>query len=138
MPHCKVPRDNIYCKQTWVWPKAQYFKNFVNKEPRWLLLSWPFLELMCQERQLQELFIMENLEVTIQEKLHCWNMVAFVWKSKGEAFNPKNTVPTVKHGGIIMLWGCYAASGTRNLVCVHKTMKKSSDILKNNLKKVLL
>ena len=30
--------------------------------------------------------------------------VAYVWRVKGEAFNPKNTVPTVKCvGGIIML-----------------------------------
>ena len=25
--------------------------------------------------------------------------VAFVWRKKGEAYNPKNTVPIVKHGG---------------------------------------
>ncbi|KAK3550813.1 hypothetical protein QTP70_005720 [Hemibagrus guttatus] len=32
---------------------------------------------------------------------------------KGEAFNPKNTIPTVKHGGgHIMLWGCLSVSGT--------------------------
>ena len=23
----------------------------------------------------------------------------YVWRKKGEAYNPKNTVPTVKHGG---------------------------------------
>lgn len=34
-----------------------------------------------------------------------------VWRSKGEALNPKNTVPIAKHGGgSIMLSGCYAAS----------------------------
>ena len=31
----------------------------------------------------------------------------YVWRKKGEAYKPKNTVPTVKHGGgNIMLWGC--------------------------------
>lgn len=31
--------------------------------------------------------------------------------SKCEAFNPKNTVPTVMSGGdSIVLWGCFAAS----------------------------
>lgn len=28
-----------------------------------------------------------------------------------EAFDPKNAIPTVEHGGVsIMLWGCFAAS----------------------------
>ena len=48
--------------------------------------------------------------------------VAYVWRRKGEAFNPKNTVPTVKHGGgSIMLWGCFTASGTGSLV--HEKIK---------------
>ena len=42
--------------------------------------------------------------------------VAFVWPRKGGAFNPKNTVPTVKHeGGRIMLWGYCSASGPGSL-----------------------
>ena len=51
--------------------------------------------------------------------------VAYVWRKQGEAYNPKNTVPTVKHGGVsIMLWWCFSASGTGKLVRVEGVMKK--------------
>ena len=65
-------------------------------------------------------------------------MDAYVWGRKGEALNPKNTVPTVKHGGgSIMLWGCFAASGAGSLVLVHDIMKKENyvEILRDNMQK---
>ena len=61
----------------------------------------------------------------------------YVWRKKGEAYNPKNTVPTVKHGGgNIMLWGCFSSQGTGNLVKVPGIMKKENyiQILDENLK----
>ena len=68
-----------------------------------------------------------------------WHMdVAYVWRRKGEAFNPKITVPTVKHGGgSIMLWGCFAASGTGSLAQMHGIGKKENylEILRDNMQK---
>ena len=61
----------------------------------------------------------------------------YVWRKKGEAYKPKNTVPTVKHGGgNIMLRGCFSSSGTGNLVKVQGIMKKEDyiSILEKNVK----
>ncbi len=36
-----------------------------------------------------------------------------------DEYNPKNNIPTVKHGGgNIMLWGCFSAKGNRPIHCV--------------------
>ncbi len=38
------------------------------------------------------------------------------WRKKKDEYNPKNTIPTVKHGGgNIMLWGCFSTKGTGRL-----------------------
>ena len=59
------------------------------------------------------------------------------WRKEGEAFHPKRTIPTVKHGrGSIMLRGCFAAAGTGKLQKVDGTVRKVQyiEILKHNLK----
>ncbi len=49
----------------------------------------------------------------------------YFWRKVGEAFNPKNTFPTVKNGvQTIIFWGCFAISGPGELVRVHGIMKK--------------
>uniref|UniRef100_A0A8C8K1R5 Metallophosphoesterase 1 n=1 Tax=Oncorhynchus tshawytscha TaxID=74940 RepID=A0A8C8K1R5_ONCTS len=50
----------------------------------------------------------------------------YVWRKKGEACKPKNTIPTVKHGGgSVMLLGCFDAEGTG-------TRNKIDDIMRED------
>lgn len=65
------------------------------------------------------------------------NKVSSIYRKSGEAFLPKNTIPTVKHGGgSLMFWGSFAASGPGRLVKVTGIMKKEDyvKILDENLK----
>ena len=40
------------------------------------------------------------------------NLTPRVWRKRNAEYNPKNTIPTVKHGGEnLMLWGCFSAKG---------------------------
>ncbi|KAL0146521.1 hypothetical protein M9458_058152 [Cirrhinus mrigala] len=60
----------------------------------------------------------------------------YVHRRKNEAYQEKNTVPTVKHGGgSVMFWGCFAASGTGCLESVQGTMKSQDyqGILERNV-----
>src|SRR4029434_5710554 len=60
----------------------------------------------------------------------------YVWRKKNEAYAEKNTLPTVKNGGgSVVLWGCFAASGTGNLQRAEGTMDsvKYQEILGKNV-----
>ena len=51
-------------------------------------------------------------------------------------YNPKNTIPTVKHGGgNLMLWGCFSAKGTGRLHRIEGRMNGAMyrEILGDNL-----
>ncbi|KAI4898573.1 hypothetical protein NFI96_009988 [Prochilodus magdalenae] len=51
------------------------------------------------------------------------NKTRRVWRKVNAELHPKNTIPTVKHGGgNIMLWGCFSAKGPGRLVRVHERM----------------
>ncbi len=49
-----------------------------------------------------------------------------VWRRRNAAYDPKNTIPTVKHGGRnIILWGCFSAKGTGQLHHIKGTMDEA-------------
>ncbi len=50
------------------------------------------------------------------------NSTRHVWRRRNAVYDPKNTIPTVKHGGGNMLWGCFSAKGTGQLHCIKGTM----------------
>ena len=44
------------------------------------------------------------------------NSTRHVWRKRNAEYNPKNTIPTVKHGGgNLILWGCFSPKGTERL-----------------------
>lgn len=64
---------------------------------------------------IRDLLLGNNFSGPMKQKLNCLAIIVLtiiVWKKKGEAFKPKNTIPTVKHrGGSIMLSKCFKAVG---------------------------
>ena len=64
------------------------------------------------------------------------NSTRRVWRKRNAEYNPKNTRPTVKHGGgNLMLWGCFSAKGTGRLHRIEGRMNGAMyrEILANNL-----
>ncbi|CDQ97075.1 unnamed protein product [Oncorhynchus mykiss] len=64
------------------------------------------------------------------------NSTRRVWRTKSAELHPKNTIPTVKHGGgNIMLWGCFSAKGPGRLIRVKERMNGTMyrEILSENL-----
>ncbi|KAI3363740.1 hypothetical protein L3Q82_001204 [Scortum barcoo] len=61
----------------------------------------------------------------------------YIWRKNGTAFDKKNIMPTVKHGGgSVMVWGCFAASGPGQLTVIDGIMNSGvyQKILKDNVR----
>ncbi len=57
------------------------------------------------------------------------NLTRRVWRRRLAAYDNKNTIPTVKHGGgNIMLWGCFSAKGTGKLNHIKWTMDRARSL----------
>ena len=64
------------------------------------------------------------------------NSTRRVWRKRNAEYSPKNTIPTVKHGGgNLMLWGCFSAKGTGRLHRIEGRMNGAMyrEILGDNL-----
>ena len=64
------------------------------------------------------------------------NSARRVWRKRNAEYSPKNTIPTVKHGGgNLMLWGCFSAKGTGRLHRIEERMNGAMylEILGDNL-----
>ena len=61
----------------------------------------------------------------------------YIWRKSNTAFQKKNIIPTVKHGGgSVMVWGCFAASGPGQLAVIDGKMNSAvyQKILKENIR----
>lgn len=70
-------------------------------------------------------------------ELFSYNHQRYVWRKKNTAFEHKNLVPTVKHGGgSIMVWGCFSSKGPGQLALIDGRMDSVmyQQILDENIK----
>uniref|UniRef100_A0A8C6PBJ9 Transposase n=1 Tax=Nothobranchius furzeri TaxID=105023 RepID=A0A8C6PBJ9_NOTFU len=61
----------------------------------------------------------------------------YIWRRSHTAFQTNNIIPTVKYGGgSVMVWGCFAASGTGKFAVINGTMNSTvyQNILKENVR----
>ena len=91
-----------------------------------------------KEHKEKECTFWEKVLWTDETKLELFghNYRNHVWRKDGEAYLPKNTVPTVKFGGgSIMIWGCFSAKGVGKVSVIDGKMNVESyqKILQDNL-----
>uniref|UniRef100_A0A8C5MKH6 Transposase n=1 Tax=Leptobrachium leishanense TaxID=445787 RepID=A0A8C5MKH6_9ANUR len=114
--HARTPRRTLLLSPKNKKSRLQYAKSHVDKPQKfWDSVLW------TDETKLELFGPMDQ---------------RYVWRRKKKAYEEKNTLPTVKHGGgSIMLWGCFASAGTGNLQRVQGTMNslQYQEILDDNV-----
>lgn len=81
----------------------------------------------------------ENILWTDETKVELFGRCVsrYIWRKSNTAFQKKNIIPTVKHGGgSVMVLGCFAASGPGRLAVIDGTMNSAlyQKILKENVR----
>uniref|UniRef100_A0A8C5MZ74 Transposase Tc1-like domain-containing protein n=1 Tax=Leptobrachium leishanense TaxID=445787 RepID=A0A8C5MZ74_9ANUR len=104
--HARIPRRTPLLSPKNKESRLQYAKSHVDKPQKfWDSVLW------TDETKLELFGPMDQ---------------GYVWRRKNKAYEEKNTLPTVKHGGgSIMLWGCFASAGTGKLQRVQGTMNRA-------------
>lgn len=61
---------------------------------------------------------------------------ADVWCRSQMAFQEQNIIPSVKHGGNVLVWSCFTAPGTGQLAVTDPTMSSASyqRVLEDNVR----
>lgn len=107
--------------------RRKHFISQINKEKR----------LKFAKEHLNKSDEFWNVIFTEESKFNICGLYQYVWRKANSELEPKNLIPTVKHGGgSVLVWGCMAANGVGNLIFVDEIMTATVyvNILRHNLK----
>lgn len=114
----RKPRKTPLLKKHHRKSRLEFAKKYINEEPTF------YDDVIWSDETKIELF-------GINDANH-------VWREDGSAYDMKNTIPTVKHGGgNIMIWGCFSSQGVGTMEIIEGRMNGAlyRGILDNNLQR---